>query len=159
MLLDIKTLQDNLDEEVDVFGILNSLDDDTIEELRYITKAFSKFYAAKSKNKSLHEIIYLFDTTLESITMGVMGTSFKTKASNYYKELPTIKEGLIEENKEIEAELKDLRKQAAKIPDYKKEISNLKARIKSLEDQIDYLERSSRSSSSYGSCGGSYGRC
>lgn len=167
MRLNTVDLIDTLDEDVDVYSILHSLDDETTKELRFIATAFARFYISKSKGKSLREVLAMFDLTLETISLGIMGTSFKTSAPNMYKDLPTIKEGLDEEIKEYEKELKELRNKVKSIPSYEKKIKDLKEEINDLKDEIKLLKNKSKTSSSsgyssYGGCGGStvsYGRC
>lgn len=172
--IDLKSFEDDLDEEVDIYSINNSLDDATTNELRFIINSFSKYYkktVSKSPKKNFLSIINNFDITLETISTGIMGTSFKTNASQLYKNLPTIKELMEDSIRELEDEVetlrsinKDLTKKnkdlAIKYHDSQSELSEARTEIAFLKSSKK-TSKTYNSHTSYGGCGGSmsYGRC
>lgn len=161
-----------LDEEIDVYEFQNSLDEDTVKELRFITLSFSKYYKKEvAKDVSDMEILLGFEDVIQSMKDGVFGTSFTTLAPALYRDLPTIKKMYSVKTKELfygddntEKEIDKLKTQINKL---KKDLINAKDELKQAESDRDYYKRkynssSSYSSSSYGSCSGgssSYGRC
>lgn len=167
----IADLEFILDEEVDVYEINNSLDEDTVKELRFIALSFSKHYKKEvTKDVSDLEILLSFEDIVQGIKDGVFGTSFNTLAPALYKDLPTIKKMYSVKTRELyygnkddekDKEIKKLKETVSKL---KKDLTSAKDDLKNAKDDLSYYKRkcassSSSSYSSYGSCGGSYGHC
>ncbi len=160
-----------LDEEIDVYEFQNSLDEDTVKELRFITLSFSKYYKKEvAKDTSDIEILLGFEDVVQSMKDGVFGTSFNTLAPALYRDLPTIKKMYSVKTKELyygddeKAADKKVKKLEAMVNKLTKELTVAKRDLIEAENKVDYYKRkcsSSSSYSSYGSCGGgsSYGRC
>lgn len=147
MKIDLETLIDVLDEEVDIFSINNSLDDATTDELRFIVNSFAKFFKGTyNGQESIFSVFKSFENTLEVIRSGAFGRTFTTNAHLLYNKIPTINdififgtEDLIKDAKELERTNKEL---SIKIEQLEKEINDLK---------------SMRTKSTSGSSGSSYG--
>ena len=161
-----------LDEEIDIYEFQNSLDSDTVKELRFIMLSFSKYYKKEvAKNTSDIEILLGFEDIVQSMKDGVFGTSFNTLAPALYKDLPTIKKMYSVKTKELfygdDDTEEEINKLKTVIDKLKKDLKTAKKELQEMEDDRDYYKRKASSSSSYGSsfygsCSGgssSYGHC
>lgn len=166
---EILDLESTIDEEVDVYSLTNSLDDDTTKELRFAATSFARLYIKKCKHFNANEIFVEFENSLITIQSGVFGTSFTTNGVYLYDKLPTIKkirdsiyDAMAEENELLEKENEELKDKISRI---KTELDTTKRLLDAKERELDALKRKSSgySRSSGGSCGGggssSYGRC
>lgn len=143
-MINLNDLESTIDKEVDIYGFNNSLDDVTIEELRFITSSFCKYYKKMiSKKTNFLDILTSFDNTLEIVSMGVIGTSFNTNAPELYKNLPTIKAMTEEIISELQKNIETLetkcnslstknKKLVDELESLKKEVSSLKKSVKTL---------------------------
>ena len=126
----------------------------------------------KDPKKSPLSIINNFDITLETISTGIMGTSFKTNASQLYKNLPTIKELIDDSIKDLEDEIENLKRENKSLSKKNRDLetkydvsqtklSDMEEELKSLKSKKTASKSSYSSHTSYGGCGGSisYGRC
>lgn len=166
MKFDIMELESIIDEEVDIYSINNSLDDNTTEELRFIATSFARFFkGAYSSNNNISKILKDFEGSLTVLTSGVFGRSFTTNAVLLYRDLPTIKELYFEGVEQLESQIKTLKTSNLSLTS---ENYSLKREIESLKEDIQNYKNKLSSSSkgsyvSYGSCGGgsrrSYGGC
>lgn len=175
MKFDVMELETIIDEEVDVYGINNSLDDETTEELRFIATSFAKFFkGAYASDNNISKILKDFEGSLNVLTSGVFGRSFTTNAALLYRDLPTIKELYFEGVEQLESRIRSLTTSKITLESenksLKREIESLRTDLKDYKDRLSRaytkegtVRRSTPSSSSYGGCGGgsrrSYGGC
>ena len=155
---DIMSLEDILDDEVEIYGFNNSLDDSTIEELHFIANSFAKFFKKEFvSNGDISRIIKKFEDSLSVLTSGIFGRSFETNAVLFYKNIPTIDKLYKEGIEQLEAKIKTLTKNNSLL---EKENEELREEINNLKKSKSSI-KTSGTSSSYGGCGGgrSYGSC
>lgn len=183
-MIDITKLEERLRDELNYFVSINSITDETYDELKFITKAFYKFFInLYEKDEPILNILNSFDSSLEMIASGFFGTGFKTNAIYIYKKLPVIIDILSEGYrgdvvKNYKEKIEELEKNTKELSDrlldsnidndlIKNEIKQNQRIIKSKNDEIEKLEKelkekireinSRSSSSSSGYSGGSSG--
>lgn len=156
---DVMNLEDILDDEVEIYGINNSLDEKTVEELHFIANSFAKFFKGEYlSNGEISKILKKYEDSLNVLTSGIFGRSFETNAVLFYKNIPTIDKLYKEGIEQLEAKIKTLTKNNSLL---EKENEELREEINSLKRSKSSVKTSS-SGSSYGGCGGggrSYGSC
>ena len=172
MKFNVMDLEDILDEEVESYGIMNSLDDFTVEELHFIAGSFAKFFKNEySKDSNISKIIKEFEGSLKVLTTGVFGRSFTTNAVLLYRSLPSINEIYQEGIKQLESQIENLADSNHSLRteniSLKKEVDILKRDLEDVKEKLKKHYRNeptirTTTGTSYGGCGGgsrSYGSC